>query len=120
MKVIIDGELMDLNKFINYQRANRFGGANAKKKETMKCANAFAPIRAKKLKLPITLKIDWYCKDKRKDKDNIRFGVKFIQDGMIECGLLKNDGWNEINGYQDAFYVDKENPRIEIELVEEK
>ena len=86
----------------------------------MKCANAFAPIRAKKLKLPITLKIDWYCKDKRKDKDNIRFGVKFIQDGMIECGLLKNDGWNEINGYQDAFYVDKENPRIEIELVEEK
>lgn len=120
MKVIIDGELMDLNKFINYQRANRFGGANAKKKETMKCANAFAPIRAKKLKLPITLKIDWYCKDKRKDLDNICFAKKFLQDGMVQCGLLKNDGWNEIAGYEERFYVDKENPRIEIELVEEK
>lgn len=117
-KIIIQGELTDLNKFINSQRANRFGGAALKKKNTQKCAVAFKPIAGKKLKLPINLKIDWYCKDKRKDKDNIRFGIKFIQDGMIEAGVLKNDGWGEISGYQDRFYVDKENPRIEIEIIE--
>lgn len=27
-KIVIQGELMDLNNFINKQRANRFGGAN--------------------------------------------------------------------------------------------
>lgn len=120
MKVVIQGELIDLNKFINAQRANKFGGAKLKKQETQRCAAAFAPIRAKRLKLPINLHITWYCKDKRKDKDNIRFAVKFIQDGMIECGLLKNDGWSEISGYSDSFVVDKENPRVEVELEEMK
>ena len=120
MKIIIDGDLVDLNKFINAQRANRFGGAALKKKYTDKCAVAFMPIRAKRLKLPITLHITWYCKDKRKDKDNIAFGKKFILDGMIQSGLLKNDGWGEIAGFTDNFEVDKDNPRIEIELEESK
>lgn len=118
MKVVIDGELTDLNKFINAQRANRFGGAKVKKDNTLKCARAFAPIKSKKLKLPITLHITWYCKDKRKDKDNVAFGKKFLLDGMIESGLLANDGWGEIAGFTDSFEIDKENPRIEVELEE--
>ena len=118
LKIIIEGELMDLNKFINAQRANRWGGASVKKKQTEICERAFAPIRAKKLKLPITLHITWVCKDKRKDKDNVAFGKKFILDGMIQSGLLKNDGWSEIAGFTDSFEVDKDNPRIEIELEE--
>ena len=119
MKVVIEGELTDLNKFINAQRANRFGGAKVKKDNTQKCARAFAPIKAKKLKLPITLHITWYCKDKRKDKDNVAFGKKFLLDGMIESGLLANDGWGEIAGFTDSFEIDKENPRIEVEIEEE-
>ena len=118
MKIIIDGELIDLNKFVNAQRANRFGGAAMKKKYTDKCASAFSPMKAKQLRLPITLHITWYCKDKRKDKDNVAFAKKFILDGMIQCGLLKNDGWSEIAGFTDDFEVDKENPRIEVELEE--
>lgn len=102
LKVIIEGELMDLNKFINAQRANRWGGASVKKKQTEICERAFAPIRAKQLKLPITLHITWVCKDKRKDKDNVAFGKKFILDGMIQSGLLKNDGWARLQALQIA------------------
>lgn len=119
MKVVIEGELTDLNKFINAQRANRFGGAKVKKDNTQKCARAFAPIKAKKLKLPITLHITWYCKDKRKDPDNIAFGQKFILDGMQECGLLENDGFNQVKALHHNFEIDKEHPRIEVEIEEE-
>lgn len=120
MKIIISGELTDLNTFINSQRANKFGGANLKKRETNRCAAAFMPIRSRELKLPITIHFAWYVKDKRKDKDNIAFAKKFILDGMIQSGLLKNDGWGEIAGFTDSFEVDKDNPRIEIELEESK
>ncbi|MHC5375606.1 RusA family crossover junction endodeoxyribonuclease [Enterococcus sp. LJL120] len=120
MKIIIDGELADLNTFINEQRKNKYGGAAMKKANTAKCAAAFTPIRARKLKLPITIHVTWVCKDKRKDKDNIAFAKKFLLDGMIQCGLLKNDGWSEIAGFTDSFEIDKENPRIEVELEESK
>ena len=46
------------------------------------------------------------------------FAKKFIQDGMVQSGLLKNDGWNEIAGYVETFEIDKGNPRIEIEIEE--
>lgn len=33
-------------------------------------------------------------------------------------GWLPDDSWNYISGFSDDFFVDKENPRIEIEIVE--
>jgi len=37
---------------------------------------------------------------------------------MQEVGLIKNDGWNQIARIIPGFEVDKENPRIEIEIEE--
>lgn len=66
---------------------------------------------------PINLKITWYCKNKRKDPDNVAFGVKFILDGMQEARMIENDGFNEIKEIHHHFIVDKEFPRIEIEFL---
>ncbi|MGG5359374.1 RusA family crossover junction endodeoxyribonuclease [Enterococcus sp. DIV0240a] len=120
MKVVILGELTDLNKFINSQRTNRYVGAKLKKQNTEKCRDAFLLAKATGFKVPIPfdLQITWYCKNKRKDKDNTSFGIKFILDGMIEAGIIQNDGWGEVNGFEHRFEVDKENPRIEIEVKE--
>ena len=40
--------------------------------------------------------------------------IKVILDGMVEAGVIKNDGWKEVLGFRDSFYVDKDNPRIEV------
>lgn len=64
----------------------------------------------------IDLDITWYCKNKRKDKDNIAAGIKFILDGLVKAGVIKNDGWKEINNFSHKFKVDKDNPRVEIEI----
>lgn len=122
MKITIPGELTDLNKFINSQRANKFGGNNIKQVNTDKCRNAFLLAKAAGFKVngPVFLKITWFCKNKRKDKDNIAFALKFIQDGMVAAGVIKNDGWKEIDGFSHRFEVDKDAPRIEIEVEELK
>ena len=42
------------------------------------------------------------------------FATKCIQDAMQEIGLIDNDGWKNIENFTHDFYVDKENPRIEV------
>lgn len=66
----------------------------------------------------IDLDITWHCKDKRKDKDNIAAGLKFILDGLVEVGLIDNDGWKQVNDFTHRFRVDKLNPRIEVAIKE--
>lgn len=60
----------------------------------------------------------WYCKNQKKDPDNISFAKKFILDGMVKAGVLENDGWKQVAGFQDEFYLDKQHPRVEVELLE--
>lgn len=47
------------------------------------------------------------------------FAKKAILDGMQKAGIIQNDGWNEIRGFIDDFEIDKDYPRIEIEILEE-
>ena len=61
----------------------------------------------------------WYEKDRRRDLDNVSsFGRKVIQDAVVQTHDLKNDGWKEITGFSDEFFVDADNPRIEVEIEE--
>jgi Holliday junction resolvase RusA-like endonuclease len=69
---------------------------------------------------PIAVTITWYCPNKRKDKDNVMAGCKFIFDALQVVGLIKNDGWNQIAGIVPRFEVDRENPRIEVIIEEVK
>jgi Holliday junction resolvase RusA-like endonuclease len=38
----------------------------------------------------------WYCKDKRRDPDNIGSAVKYILDGLVSAKIIPNDGWRQI------------------------
>lgn len=68
---------------------------------------------------PVILKYNFFEPNKKRDLDNISaFAHKVIQDSLVKTEVLKNDGWNEITGYIDQFYLDKENPRIEVTIVE--
>ncbi|GGP17282.1 hypothetical protein GCM10011346_52530 [Oceanobacillus neutriphilus] len=58
--------------------------------------------------------ITWYCQDKRKNKDNIMAGQKFIFDGLVKAGVITNDGWQQIGDVSHKFEVDKSKPRIEV------
>ena len=117
MKLIIPGELVDLNTYINAERANRYAGAEIKKKMT-----DYITLIAKRLKTkiepPVKIRFKWYTKNLRIDPDNTAFAKKFVLDGIVKAGILENDSRRYIKGFTDEFDLDPEDPRVEVEIVE--
>ena len=118
-KFIIDGRLPSLNDYCKAERTGYHCANNMKRG----CQNAIkADIRRSKIKpikYPIRILYRFYEPNKRRDKDNIA-GVahKFIQDALVESGIIKDDGWDYVIGFSDEFYIDRKKPRIEVELWE--
>ena len=72
-------------------------------------------MRGIRIEEPVFMEYRWYEKNRRRDLDNISsFGRKVIQDALVQTHVLKNDGWKEIEGFSDEFFVDADNPRIEV------
>jgi len=119
-KFTIPGELPALNEIINMAK-QKWSYKDLKKAETDRVAWELTSQGAKRLQQftkPIAVTITWYCPNRRKDKDNILAGCKFIFDAMQSVGLIKNDGWNEIARIVPEFEVDAKRPRIEIQIEE--
>ena len=119
-KLVIPGTLPGLNEYIDAERRNRHLGAKIKRQtqqvvvlSAKKCMRGFHPKRA------VVMDYVWYEKNRRRDKDNVSsFGRKCIQDGLVQAGVLKNDGWAQIDSFSDAFVVDAKNPRVEVYIRE--
>lgn len=112
-KVVIDGELPDFNQIVALSKKH-FGAYSSTKKAYTE-AVAWQVKKLPKLNF-INLTCHWYCKNRRKDKDNIAAGVKFILDGLVMAGVLDNDGWKQVGDINHKFYVDKHKPRVELEI----
>ncbi len=120
MKFILTGEYATLNEYTDANRTHYRYGAAVKKAETNRAAVELA-LQWKGETVPKSIiKFTWYRKNKRTDPDNIIFAKKFILDAMQEVGILENDGWKQIAGFEDRWLVDKDNPRVEIEVVNER
>ena len=128
MRLTIKGKLPTLNEHDGANRANRYLGAKLKREAT---ANVFWQIKAqrkRKLKGRYFYRLTWYCENERTDPDNIEFAKKYIFDGLIEAGIIENDGWKQVAGTMSFFRIGE--PRVEIQthradeqiliLVEEK
>lgn len=114
--LIIPGELPDINQIIAASKSHHMKYSSMKKEYTdLVTWIARGKGKFKRIDLDIT----WHCKNRRKDKDNIcGGGIKFILDGLVASGMIKNDGWNEVNDFTHRFRVDKLNPRIEVAITE--
>jgi len=111
----IPGTLATMNEIVAASKKHPMVYANMKKDFT-----ALVMIHARNLpKISKSdFEITWYCKDKRKDKDNIIAGQKFIFDGLTKARIMDNDGWSEVGNITHRFEVDKAKPRIEVKIYE--
>lgn len=115
----IPGTLPGLNEYSAAERKHRQAAAKLKRETEQRIIlTARSQLPNVHLSNPVNMFYSWFEPNRRRDKDNIAFAKKFIQDALVKAGVLKNDGWEEINGFSDCFYVDKENPRIEVQLEE--
>jgi Holliday junction resolvase RusA-like endonuclease len=119
IKLIIDGKLSGLNEYINACRVNRYKGAQMKKQEQERCMWHIKTQIPKKLKTPLKLSFLWLEPNMKRDLDNICFAKKFILDALVQTGKIPNDGWRDVQGFEDHFGVDPDNPRIEVDITYE-
>lgn len=114
--LVIPGRLDNLNDYITADRTNRYKGAAMKaRNEALVKVAIKQQMRSIRIERPVYMEYTWYERNKRRDLDNISsFGRKVIQDALVQTRVLVNDGWNEIVGFSDQFYVDAANPRIEV------
>nr|DAH71999.1 MAG TPA: Endodeoxyribonuclease RusA [Caudoviricetes sp.] len=63
----------------------------------------------------INLKIDFYVPDKRR-RDIVNY-IEAIQDILVKYEVIKDDNYNIIESLDGTrMHIDKENPRVEIEI----
>ncbi len=115
----IPGTLPGLNEVISEAKSSPLKYARLKKRMNRLVAACAIQARVRSFSRPVFVSVTWYAPDRKRDKDNIAAGKKFILDGLQDAGVLANDGWNQIAGFRDSFEIDKANPRIKIELTEE-
>jgi len=122
VKLTIEGYFPSLNDFIDANRKARrnWNGGNAMKQRDQHTLNV--EIRSqlrRQLRPPITIDYRYFCKDRKRDLDNISgYFHKIFQDALVQSGRLENDSWKFITGFSDTFDLDRSNPRIEITIHE--
>lgn len=122
-KFVIKGTLPGLNEYLKAERSfskKHSCGNDMKKQYQMIIINAIRlQLIRVKINNPITICYTFYEPNAKRDLDNIA-GVahKFIQDSLVDSGVIENDGWKNIKGFNDRFFIDKFNPRIEVLIIE--
>ena len=118
-RVTIPGRMPSLNEYIEAERRNRYVAAQMKSEKQY-----YAGLHIRKalpgihIDSPVYIHYHWYEPNKRRDKSNAcAFGRKVIEDALVQQHVLRDDGWDEIAGFWDHFDVDKNNPRIEVEII---
>lgn len=126
-KLVVQGRMPDLNDYLKGERIPIIKNkkcttqGNDMKQEHQN--KVIACIRKQLLglhiKKPIVIEYSFYELNMARDLDNVAsFAHKVVQDALVKAGTIENDGWKHIKGFSDEFYLDSENPRIEILLKE--
>lgn len=118
-RLVIEGRLPGLNEYIAAERSHRAAAARMKA-ETQELIGwtIRAQLGAVRITRPVWMRYTWVEPNRRRDRDNIAFAHKFVQHAHLHEGVLQGDGWKHILGHSDAYAVDKDRPRVEVELEE--
>ena len=118
-RLIIQGKLDGLNEYTSANRANRYKGSTMKNNNERAVIYAIRQAKLSRIyKYPIHLKIAWYEPNKRRDIDNITFATKFILDALVKTKIIADDSQKYVDKIEHEILVDKNNPRIVVELLE--
>lgn len=72
-----------------------------------------------KITVPIAIHYRIFAKDKRRDRMNIASAFdKSFEDALQKIGLIANDNWASVYNATFEFHIDKDNPRVEVEIEE--
>ena len=115
MRMIVPGRLPGLNEFINANRSNKHAGAKMKR-EAEEIISLYIP-RWQTYEEPVVVKFYFYEPNAKRDIDNVSsFFAKVCLDSLVRKKVLRNDSQAYVKGLEYRFFVDKDNPRIVVDI----
>lgn len=114
----IPGRLPGMNEYTNACRKSAFTGGTLKRQTEESIMWAAKAAKLKPMKPGVVVNITWIEPNMRRDKDNIRTGVKFILDALVTLGVLGNDNWAWVEDINDEYRMNGSDPRVVVELVQ--
>lgn len=115
--LIISGKLPNRNEAENAARSHWAKGAKIKRENTELVYFSVIAARLKPIIGMANIVITFYERDKKRDADNvIGGGTKYILDGLVMAGIVKDDSQKYVELSIGPIKTDKLNPRVEITI----
>lgn len=125
--VIVKGYDSGLNELLNHQekkydfRTKKMRVFNPEKRKNdnlcIKAIKGTKTLQNVRITNPIWVHYHFYCKDKMRDKTNIAYAFcKSFLDSLQTCKVIPNDGWSNIENVDFTFEIDKDDPRVEVDI----
>lgn len=117
LEFTIRGRLPGLNEMIAEARKGTFPSVRQKREWTELCAWEARAARLPSLNVPVRIKIRWIEPRSNRDVDNVAAGAKYVLDGLVNAGVLRDDDRTSVVGIIHEFPPpDPHWPRIEVEI----
>ena len=116
--IVYEGRFPSLNEVL--QLAKTHWSVYSKEKERLTTAVAWE-AKAAKLRpctSPVRVTFTWMEANRRRDVDNISHGCKYVLDGLVEASVLEDDSPKYVSEIRHNFMVDKDRPRVIIDIEE--
>ena len=113
----LQGELPAINEILAASKSHYSHYARVKRHNTTRVALECLSQKIKPIDSPIAILFAHYRPNKRKDPDNVAGGAqKMTLDGLVQGKIIPDDTMKYIQSIHHSFFVDAENPRIEVIL----
>lgn len=114
-------QLPSLNDIVDMAKIrDRDGGKWSKYAQEKKKIERDLVILIKAAKVvPVTrakFAFTWREKYPKRDPDNIAAGKKFILDALVAARILEDDGWKQVESFQDHFVVSPREAGVTVEI----
>lgn len=120
MKLIFRDRLPGLNEINNANRRNPYVGAKMKKETQEGLMWIWNKYKNQTFQKKVNIRIHFYEPNERRDEDNVMAGgMKVILDALQKLKIIKNDSQKYVHVIPEVF-VDRVNPRIEVDIEEEQ
>ena len=98
-----------LNETINLARTGKYVSSGIKKKWNKLIADNSKHIKPYSPERKVWFHFTWILKSKMRDFDNVSSGIKYILDGLVIAGIIKDDSQKYIgNRLIHEFIIDRE------------
>lgn len=117
MKLIIMGTLPGRNEAENAARTHWSKGRDFKRTWTDYVAYQVIGQYAEPFKGLAKARVTFFEANCKRDQDNVISGLKYICDGLVAAGIVHNDSPRYLRFESVRVEYDRDNPRIEVELI---